>query len=83
MKVPEKFPEGCLFVASFSGDEFVSFPDGKVFKLADSGEELVAVRGLPSSGAPISEEAFVGCAAGCREFASSGKVKLGAAKAAS
>ena len=40
MKVPDKFPPGCKFLASFSGDDFVVFPDGKVFVLDDSGESL-------------------------------------------
>lgn len=70
MKFPDKFPPGCVFVASFSGDEFVEFPDGSVFKLADSGDELRPVKSLPAkSAAPMSEAAFINCAAGCREFA--------------
>lgn len=80
MKLPEKFPPDCLFVASFSGDEFVRFPDGMVFKLADSGDELIQVRDLPSRGAPITEATFLGCAAGCREFAATGHVTLSASK---
>lgn len=70
MELPVKFPEGCRFFASFSGDEFVEFPDGKVFKLADSGDTLEPRARLPFDGcAPISESAFINCAKGCREFA--------------
>lgn len=72
MKVPDSFPPGCLFVASFSGDEYVQFPDGSVFKLADSGDELKPRDALPRSGAaPMSESAFLSCAAGSRAFAKS------------
>ena len=70
MKLPVKFPVGCEFVASFSGDEFVSFPDGKVFKLADSGDDLVPAKSLPSRDAgPLTEAAFLNCAKGSRDFA--------------
>lgn len=70
MKVPDKFPDGCEFVASFSGDEFVKFPDGGVFKASDDGAELVPVKSLPARGAaPMSEAAFLSCAAKSRAFA--------------
>ncbi|MBI3156584.1 MAG: hypothetical protein HYZ20_14400 [Burkholderiales bacterium] len=70
MKFPDKFPPGCSFVASFSGDEFVEFPDGRVFKASDDGAELVPVRSLPARGAaPMSEDGFLSCAAKSRAFA--------------
>lgn len=62
MKVPDKFPPGCKFLASFSGDDFVRFPDGKVFVLEDSGVLLREVEGLPRNGAPISEANFLNSA---------------------
>ena len=63
MKVPDKFPPGCEFFASFSGDDFVRFPDGKVFVLDDSGETMRPRDGLPMSGAaPISEANFLNSA---------------------
>jgi hypothetical protein len=69
MKIPDKFPEGCRFWASFSGDEYVEFPDDRIFKLDDSGESIQEVRALPRSGAaPMSEASFLNCAEGCREF---------------
>ena len=68
MKIPESFPEGCFFVASFGGDEFVRFPDGRVFRLADDGEHLREVGDLPRMGAPMSEEAFLICASDLRAF---------------
>lgn len=72
MKLPDKFPAGCKFVASFSGDEFVAFPDGKVFKLADSGDALLPAKALPSRDAgPLTEAAFLNCAKGSRDFAAS------------
>lgn len=37
MNLPESFPKGCFFVASFDGDEYVRMPNGKIYKLADSG----------------------------------------------
>lgn len=70
MKVPDQFPPGCSFVASFSGDEFVEFPDGKVFKLSDDGAELAPAGRLPvKSAAFISEGKFLSCAAKSRAFA--------------
>jgi hypothetical protein len=70
MKVPGKFPEGCFFVASFGGDEFVEFPDGSVFKLSDGGEELAPVRMLPlKSAAFIPEAKFLSLAASYRSAA--------------
>ena len=39
--VPAKFPEGCAFVPTFGGDEFVRFPDGAWFKFSDDGKELL------------------------------------------
>lgn len=69
MKFPDKFPEGCEFFASFSGDEFVRFPDGGIFKASDDGASLVAVKSLPARGAPMTESAFVACAAKSRAFA--------------
>lgn len=72
MKFPDKFPEGCFFVASFSGDEFVRFPDGAWFKASDDGASLVPLPGMdpagPRTGAPMSEEAFLACAARSREL---------------
>ncbi len=69
IEVPDKFPEGCEFVASFSGDEFVAFPDGKVFKASDDGESLIPVNQLPDrSAAPTSEEGFLSTCAKSREF---------------
>lgn len=50
MKVPEVFPEGCTFIPTFSGDDFVEFPDGKVFKFSDDGKELTPAAGLPRGG---------------------------------
>lgn len=74
MKFPASFPAGCTFVTDFSED-FVRFPDGGWFKLSDDGAELVPMPGMdprgPASGAPLSEAAFVGCAAKAREFAAS------------
>ena len=68
MKVPDKFPMGCEFWASFSGDEFVVFPGGGgTFKLSDDGASLLPMRMLPASGcAPMSEDGFVSCAAKLR-----------------
>ena len=68
MNLPESFPKGCFFVASFDGDEYVRMPNGKIYKLADSGEELLPRTQLPRKGAPISEEAFLICAADLRAF---------------
>lgn len=69
MKVPDKFPAGCEFVASFSGDEFVSFPDGKVFKLSDDGLELKPVSRLPlRNAAPMSEAGFRSAVRSARDF---------------
>lgn len=69
MKMPDKFPPGCEFVATFSGDEFVRFPDGRVFKASDDGESLIPLSSLPSFGAaPFSEEGFLSCAAKSRKF---------------
>ena len=62
MKVPDKFPPGCKFLASFSGDDFVRFPDGKVFVLEDSGVLLRELEGLPRSAAPMSEANFLNSA---------------------
>lgn len=41
MKVPDKFPDGCRFVPTFGGDEFVCFPDGSWFEFSDDGTELM------------------------------------------
>ena len=62
MKVPDKFPPGCKFLASFSGDDFVIFPDGKVFVLDDSGESLNEIEGKPRGAAPMSEANFLNSA---------------------
>ena len=62
MKVPDKFPPGCKFLASFSGDDFVVFPDGKVFVLDDSGDSLREIEGLPRGAAPMSEANFLNSA---------------------
>lgn len=62
MKVPDKFPPGCKFLASFSGDDFVVFPDGKVFVLDDSGVSLRERSGLPRGAAPMSEANFLNSA---------------------
>lgn len=67
--VPAKFPPGCVFVASFSGDEFVKFPDGKVFKASDDGETLIPAGGLPDHDAAfMSEEGFLSTCARSSEF---------------
>lgn len=54
MKVPDKFPPGCEFVASSSGDDWVRFPDGRVFKFSGDmpGEEIALLprKTLPRSG---------------------------------
>lgn len=77
MKVPEKFPEGSRFWASFSGDEFVVFPSGEVWKLEESGAELRKIVALPRSGcAPIEEAAFRSAAASSREFSEAAKAAL-------
>ena len=62
MEIPDKFPPGCKFLASFSGDDFVVFPDGKVFELDDSGESLRERAGLPRDAAPMSEANFLNSA---------------------
>lgn len=41
MRVPDRFPEGCLFVPTFGGDEFVMFPDGNWFRFSDDESELL------------------------------------------
>ena len=71
MKVPDSFPDGCEFFASFSGDEFVLFPDSTIFRLADNGEDLEPHSELPQRVAPMSEKAFLVCASDCRAFAAS------------
>ena len=72
MKIPSEFPPGCEFVAGFSGDEFVRFPDGAWFRASDDGASLLPLPGMdpagPRSGAPMSESAFVACAARSREL---------------
>ena len=78
MKLPDKFPPGCTFVANFSGDDFVEFPDGKVFRLNDDGETLDSVPALPRRGAPSSADVLLNAARVCREFRSGGKVTFGA-----
>lgn len=50
MNVPDKFPAGCEFVVSASGDDWVRFPDGRVFKFSDDGSELLARPELPKNG---------------------------------
>ena len=67
--VPEAFPAGCLFVASFSGDEYVEYPDGRVYKVTDDGMWLRPCRALPDRGAPMSEEGFIGSCAASRQWA--------------
>lgn len=62
MEIPDKFPPGCKFLASFSGDDFVVFPDGKVFVLDDSGESMRERAGLPRGAAPMSEASFLNSA---------------------
>jgi hypothetical protein len=62
MEIPDKFPPGCEFLASFSGDDFVVFPDGKVFVLDDSGESMRERSGLPRGAAPMSEANFLNSA---------------------
>jgi hypothetical protein len=62
MEIPDKFPTGCKFLASFSGDDFVVFPDGKVFVLDDSGESMRERSGLPRGAAPMSEANFLNSA---------------------
>ena len=78
MKIPDKFPPGCTFVANFSGDDFVEFPDGSVFRLNDDGETLDKVPSLPPRGGPSSEGVLRNAARVCREFRSGGKVTFGA-----
>lgn len=57
MKVPDKFPPGCVFEESFGGDEYVGFPDGRWFRLLDSGDlKLMAMR--PSTGLSSNEARF-------------------------
>ena len=68
MKVPDKFPAGCKFWASFSGDDFVSFPDGKLFKLSDDGDSLEPWPSLPSACAPVGEGNFLNSARESRAF---------------
>lgn len=76
MRIPEVFPAGCVFVAGFSGDEYVRFPDGAWFRASDDGASLVPLPGMdpagPRSGAPMSEAAFLSCAARSRAFAAGG-----------
>jgi hypothetical protein len=62
MEIPDKFPPGCKFLASFSGDDFVVFPDGKTFVLDDSGESMTERSGLPRGAAPMSEASFLNSA---------------------
>ena len=62
MEIPDKFPPGCKFLASFSGDDFVIFPDGKIFELDDSGESMRERAGLPRDAAPMSEAGFLNSA---------------------
>lgn len=79
IRIPDKFPPGCSFVANFSGDDFVRFPDGTVFKMSDDGESLIPRSDLPRSGAPTSEEIFLAAAASCRKWAAkSASSKTGA-----
>ena len=69
MKVPDKFPPGCEFWASESGDEFVRFPPpGGLMFLSDDGESLKPAGGLPRNSAPMTESAFLNCANDCKEF---------------
>ena len=62
MEIPDKFPPGCKFLASFSGDDFVVFPDGKIFVLEDSGVLLKERAGLPRGAAPMPEANFLNSA---------------------
>lgn len=58
--VPEKFPDGCDFMSSDGGDEFVRFPDGSWFRLDDEELVLVPLRGIPiSHGFASSERLFM------------------------
>jgi hypothetical protein len=75
MEIPAKFPPGCYFVASFSGEEYVRFPDGAVYRLTDAGDELLPVGDLPRRGASISESVFLNCAKTSRAF-SRGSTRL-------
>jgi len=75
MRVPDKFPDGCVFVPTFGGDEYVKFPDGKVFKLSDDGVELREVRSLPSNGGVVENSSPAG-------FLAAAKSARAAAKAA-
>jgi hypothetical protein len=69
MKIPDRFPSGCLFAATFSGDEYVKFPDGSVFKASDDGESLLSVGAFPDrAAAPMDEESFLSTAAKSRAF---------------
>lgn len=58
MKVPDKFPEGCDFMSSFGGDEFVKFPDGNWFRLDEDAVALVPLKGAPVSKGCNSDEAY-------------------------
>ncbi len=63
MKVPEKFPEGCDFLADFSGGDWVRFPDGRVFKLDEVTGKMSERPTMPRSAAPSDETFFVRAAA--------------------
>lgn len=70
MRIPESFPPGCRFFATFSGDEIVEFPDGKFFKVSDDGASMRESGGLPMSGAaPITKEVFLNSVKSSQEFA--------------
>ncbi len=60
MKVPDEFPDGCLFVPTFGGDWFVMFPDGDWFKVSDDESELLPRPLMPKgkAGAPAGGIAF-------------------------
>ena len=62
MKVPDEFPEGCEFVVSSSGDDWVRFPDGRVFIFSFDLSELLPREALPrngdfASGPPVASKA--------------------------
>lgn len=59
MEVPGKFPDGCVFVPTFGGDEFVMFPDGRWLRFSDDGSELLPTGLAPGrAGAPRGGVAF-------------------------
>ena len=70
--LPESFPPGCEFWASFDGEDFVEYPDGAVLELSEDGKLLLDCARLPMRTlAPMSESAFLGSAESCRAFEAS------------